>query len=120
MAFSSRDIRGRLCPAAWSAWCAPAFSAAVTAFPLLARSRGAGPPTLAPSYIPPPQGGDAAHSVRNSFAAKIVFSLTLVHLSGHSFIPIRTHAYLFPTLSKNIFLINPVLETELMFTSEMA
>lgn len=29
----------------------------VTAFPLLARSRGAGPPTLAPSYIPPPPGG---------------------------------------------------------------
>lgn len=51
---------------------------------------------------------------------RFVFSLTLVHLSGHSFIPIRTHAYLFPTLSKNIFLINPVLETELMFTSEMA
>lgn len=51
---------------------------------------------------------------------RFVFSLTLVQLSGHSFIPIRTHAYLFPTLSKNIFLINPVLETELMFTSEMA
>lgn len=93
----------------------------VTAFPLLARSRGAGPPTLAPSYIPPPPREETLHTVFEILLQlRFVFSLTLVHLSGHSFIPIRTQAYLFPTLSKNIFLINPVLETELMFTSEMA
>lgn len=90
-------------------------------FPSSSSLSGSRPPTLAPSYIPPPPREETLHTVFEILLQlRFVFSLTLVHLSGHSFIPIRTHAYLFPTLSKNIFLINPVLETELMFTSEMA
>lgn len=90
-------------------------------FPSSSSLSGSRPPDSGPLLHPSPPREETLHTVFEILLQlRFVFSLTLVHLSGHSFIPIRTQAYLFPTLSKNIFLINPVLETELMFTSEMA